>query len=139
MAKLIKPLAFRAILFADGPKGSYFQEWQCEKYPSLFIRITGKRGESKTVKCIFVRKPNFECPEFKSVEEALPTARLYNWNPYEKSDERRIRDDIKSGDHRRDRIFNPGAKTSARLPKARAHRKDLAQRSSRDLRKGRKK
>ena len=85
MAKMIAgtELKFRAILFADGPRGSYFQEWQCVKYPSLFIRVTGKKHE-QSIRDVFVKKQNLDVLTFPTVEQAIPFARKHNWNPYEK-------------------------------------------------------
>jgi hypothetical protein len=71
MAKLIKPLRFRAILFADGARGTYHQEWQCEKYPSLFIRIHGVKNRGTPVRQVFVKRKDLEVESFKTNEEAV--------------------------------------------------------------------
>lgn len=88
MAKLVKPHRFRATLFADGARGTYFQEWQSEKYPCLFIRIHGSKRDHKSVKQVFVKRRDLEIESFDTIEKALPTARKQNWNPYEKSNVR---------------------------------------------------
>lgn len=83
MAKLVKPHAFRAVLFADGPRGAYFQEWQSQKYPSLFIRVHGNKKGGNVARQVFVKKRDLEVLSFKSVEDAIPSAKKHNWNPYE--------------------------------------------------------
>lgn len=43
------PHRFKAELFADGPRGRYFQIWRSEKYPRLTVDVSGTKGKPDTI------------------------------------------------------------------------------------------
>src|SRR3954470_6062956 len=41
------PHRFKSELFADGPRGHYFQKWRSEKYPRLTLDLSGTKGKGR--------------------------------------------------------------------------------------------
>lgn len=85
-AKFRSALKFKALIFGDGARGSYFQYYECVRYPCLHVRIHGMRGSKKFEKQILVVKDNLDVKSFKTIEDALPLARKQTWKiSHEKS------------------------------------------------------
>src|SRR5690606_8545356 len=105
------------IYFADGPRGYYFQSWQCEKYPSLFINVTGSRKDSGVVRQYFVGKPNHSVISSDSLEKAIPTAKKYEGYKYDPYDVRPR--DVSDSSDRRD---HRNSRSDSRRPKTRSTR-----------------
>jgi hypothetical protein len=63
---------FKALVFGDGDRGTFFQIWQSEKYPNLQCWVFGVRGKAGVARQFRVKGWD---PEIRSLADAVEIAK----------------------------------------------------------------